>query len=73
MSGKAAGLGRWLAAGLGFAATAWGAWAEEGNAKNPGHGMALPDSAAHSRPLNGALKGRAFWWMLARLAGWSGA
>ncbi len=26
--------------------------------------------AAHSRPLNGALKGNAFWWMLACLSGW---
>ena len=47
-------------------------WADEWLQKNPGHGIALPDSAAHSRPLNGALKGRAFWWMMARLAGWDG-
>lgn len=47
-------------------------WADEWLKKNPGHGLALPSSAAHSRPLNGALKGRAFWWMLARLAGWNG-
>ena len=47
-------------------------WADEWLRKNPGHGIALPDSAAHSRPLNGALKGRAFWWMMARLAGWDG-
>jgi len=45
-------------------------WADEWTQKNPGK-IALPASAAHSRPLNGALKGRAFWWMLARLAGWN--
>lgn len=47
-------------------------WADDWLKKNPEHGLALPSSAAHSRPLNGALKGRAFWWMLARLAGWNG-
>lgn len=47
-------------------------WADEWMKKNPQHGIALPGSAAHSRPLNGALKGRAFWWMMARLAGWDG-
>lgn len=47
-------------------------WAEEWLAKNPAHGIALPGSAAHTQPLNAALKGRAFWWMMARLAGWSG-
>jgi hypothetical protein len=44
-------------------------WADEWTKKNPGK-MPLPAEAAHSRPLNGALKGRAFWWMMARLAGW---
>jgi len=47
-------------------------WADEWLKRNPEHGIALPGSAAHSRPLNGALKGRAFWWMMARLAGWDG-
>lgn len=45
-------------------------WADEWLAKNPGKTV-LPDSAAHSRPLNGALKGRAFWWMAARMSGWN--
>ena len=47
-------------------------WAADWLAQNPGHGLALPDSAAHTHPLNGALKGQATWWMLARLAGWNG-
>ncbi|MGF1761406.1 hypothetical protein L4D76_26530 [Photobacterium sagamiensis] len=47
-------------------------WCEEWIAKYPDHGVALPDHAAHTHPLNGALKGRAFWWMMARLAGWNG-
>jgi uncharacterized repeat protein (TIGR01451 family) len=29
-------------------------------------------SCAHSQPLNCNLKGRAFWWMMARIAGWPG-
>ena len=47
-------------------------WADDWIKKNPNHDIALPGSAAHSKPLNGALKGRAFWWMMARLAGWNG-
>ncbi len=47
-------------------------WADEWLEKNPDHTIALPGGAAHTRPLNGALKGRAFWWMMARLAGWNG-
>ncbi len=47
-------------------------WAEDWLRRNPGHGLALPDSAAHTQPLNAALKGQAFWYLLARLAGWDG-
>ena len=31
------------------------------------------DSCQHSQPLNCNLKARAFWWMLARVAGWDGS
>ncbi len=47
-------------------------WCDEWIAKHPDHGIVLPNNAAHTRPLNGALKGRAFWWMMARLVGWNG-
>lgn len=47
-------------------------WCDEWIAKHPDHRIALPDRAAHTHPLNGALKGRAFWWMMARFAGWNG-
>jgi hypothetical protein len=45
-------------------------WAADWLAANPQHKFALPDSAAHTNPLNGAMKGNAFWWMMAKLAGW---
>lgn len=48
-----------------------GNWASDWLAKHPDHGISLPASAAHTQPLNGALKGRAFWALLAKLAGWN--
>jgi hypothetical protein len=47
-------------------------WCDEWIDRHPYHQIELPDRAAHTRALNGALKGRAFWWMMARLAGWNG-
>ncbi len=49
-----------------------GNWAKEWIAANPDHGIALPGSAAHTHPLNGALKGRAFWVLLGQLAAGQG-
>lgn len=55
-----------------------GNWADEWITANPTHELTLLadysncDSCAHSHRLNCVLKARAFWWMMARLAGWDG-
>jgi len=49
-----------------------GNWADEWCADHPGSDLCAPCSCAHSKPLNCNLKARAFWWMMARLAGWPG-
>jgi len=45
---------------------------DEWSAAHPDDPLCADCSCAHSQPLNCNLKGRAFWWMMARLAGWSG-
>ena len=54
-----------------------GNWSEEWMEANPDHPLSRRvsscDECAHSHRLNCILKGQAFWWLLARLAGWSGS
>lgn len=47
-----------------------GNWAQEWCAKHPASDLCWPCSCTHSQALNCNLKGKAFWWMLARIAGW---
>ncbi len=47
-----------------------GNWAVEWCAAHPGQCSTC--DCAHSQSLNCDRKGRAFWWMLARIAGWNG-
>ena len=47
-----------------------GNWAAEWCAAHSGDPLCESCDCAHSEPLNCNLKARAFWWMLARIAGW---
>ncbi len=49
-----------------------GNWPTLWCAAHPGHDLCAACSCAHSQSIICNLKGRAFWWMMARLAGWEG-
>jgi len=49
-----------------------GNWATQWCNAHSGSVLCIPCFCAHSQPLNCNLKARAFWWMLARVAGWDG-
>lgn len=48
-------------------------WCDNWCSAHPADCLNLPDDCAHSHPFNCKLKANAFWWMMARLAGWNGA
>ena len=50
-----------------------GNWADEWCSAHPGSELCATCSCAHSKALNCNQKARAFWWMMARLAGWNPA
>ncbi len=47
-----------------------GNWAQEWCDEHPDSDLCRPTTCAHTQALNCNLKGRAFWWMMARIAGW---
>jgi uncharacterized repeat protein (TIGR01451 family) len=49
-----------------------GNWATQWCNAHPGDPLCRSCGCAHSQPLNCNLKARAFWWLLARIAGWPG-
>ena len=49
-----------------------GNWADEWCDAHNDSALCTDCGCAHSKPLNCNLKAKAFWWMMARLAGWDG-
>ena len=47
-------------------------WCDDWCENNPADCDVLPNSCAHSHPFNCLQKAKAFWWMMARIAGWPG-
>ncbi len=47
-----------------------GNWAQEWCSAHAGNSLCASCDCAHSEPLNCNLKARAFWWLMARIAGW---
>jgi hypothetical protein len=47
-----------------------GNWAQEWCNAHAGNSLCASCDCAHSQPLNCNLKARAFWWLMARIAGW---
>ena len=47
-----------------------GNWAQQWCGAHAGNSLCSSCDCAHSEPLNCNLKARAFWWLMARIAGW---